>query len=827
MQTQSLNGTWQVTQTSGGDRAFKGSVPGEVMHDLYKAKLIEDPFYRENERDVQWVGEADWRYERSVKVSKAMLAEDHMLLSCDGLDTFATVYVNDKKVAATDNMFCRHAWDVKKLLQPGENSIRIDFKSVNEYTRKRHKGADWKAQVNECHPDAYPAWLRKQACNFGWDWGPILVTAGIWRDIQFVAYSTAKIDDVHVRQKHAAKSVTLSIATQASASDTMLTSKATLRLGKTVVAEQSNSSGKGTFKHKLTVDDPQLWWPNGMGEQTLYELTVELLDADGNVLDTDVKRIGLRTLELDRHKDEWGESFQFVCNGVPFFSKGANWIPVDAMLGRRTDDMYRTLLQDAADTHMNMIRVWGGGIYEDKVFYELCDELGLCVWQDFMFACMSYPTWDKPYMESVEAEARDNIRRLRHHASLALWCGNNELEQQAVGKPGLMSWEDYVVLFDDLLGKVTKEEDPDTDYWPSSPHTPVGDRKDFNHPDSGDAHLWGVWHGKEPFEWFRDCDHRFNSEFGFQSFPEPRTVHGYTEPIDRNVTTAVMEHHQRSGIGNTTIMQYMLEWFRLPSSFDMTLWASQILQGMAIKYACEHWRRSMPRGMGTLYWQLNDVWPVASWASIDYHGRWKALHYMARHFFAPVLVSGLEDKDKGTVEIHITSDRLQTMPAKLKWHVTDASGKKIASGSKDVRTPVNGNRKAHTLRLADELAEHSERDLIVWLELTVKGEPTASRKCTNLVTFGRPKHLQLAEKPGITADVKKRKDGSFKVTLATREPALWAWLELKGKDARFSDNFVHLRPGTKTAIIATPAADMSVSEFRKRLETRSLADTWQ
>jgi len=355
-----------------------------------------------------------------------------------------------------------------------------------------------------------------------------------------------------------------------------------------------------------------------------------------------------------------------------------------------------------ADANMNMLRVWGGGTYENEVFYDLCDELGICVWQDFMFACSTYPTFDEAFIENLRAEFTDNVRRLRHHACIALWCGNNELEQGLVGDTwngGQMSWEDYSKLFDKLLPETILPLDPDRDYWPCSPHSPQGDRKDHSNPKWGDAHLWDVWHGRKPFEWYRTCEHRFNSEFGFQSFPEPKTVYGYTAPQDRNVTTRVMEHHQRSGIGNAVIMQYMLDWFRLPTAFDNTLWLSQILQGMAMKYAVEHWRRAMPRGMGTLYWQINDCWPVASWSSIDYHGRWKALHYMARAFYAPVLVSGVENTEKAEVAIHVTNDRMEDVPGAVSWRVTDSAGKVLARGRKKVVAKALANTPVETVSL--------------------------------------------------------------------------------------------------------------------------------
>jgi len=552
---------------------------------------------------------------------------------------------------------------------------------------------------------------------------------------------------------------------------------------------------------------------------------VELMGPEGEGLDCVTKRVGLRTLRLDRHPDEWGESFQFVVNGVPFFAKGANWIPADAFATRVTRDRYEDLLKSAAEANMNMLRVWGGGVYEEDVFYDLCDVLGFCVWQDFMFACAQYPTFDEEFMRQVRAEAEDNVRRLRHHACLALWCGNNELEMGFVGEEypeRQMSWKDYGKLFDELLPEVVKALDPDRDYWPGSPHSPCGERSDFNNPRCGDAHLWSVWHGREPFEWYRTCEHRFNSEFGFQSFPEPKTTYGFTEPGDRNVTSYVMEHHQRSGSVNALIMHYMLDWFRLPTSFEMTLWLSQILQGMAMKYAVEHWRRAMPRGMGTLYWQLDDTWPVASWSSIDYHGRWKALQFMAKQFYAPVLVSGVEDREAGTVELHVTSDLGEAKALTLEWTLTDASGARLAGEELAVEAGPRQDMRVATVDLKRFVEEHGPRNLLVWLWLRDGGDVVSS----NLVLFSRPKHLELGD-PGIAWSVEGDGEGGFDVTLTSERPGLWVWLSLGEADARFSDNFFHLFPGETRTVTARPAAPMSREELESQLAVASLVDTYR
>ncbi len=834
VETVRLDGTWQLQQV-GQRSSIPAKVPGDVYRALLEAGKIPDPFYRDNENQLQWIGESDWVFRRRFKVPRRMLECKRVLLRCEGLDTLATVRINGRKVAATDNMFRTWEWEVRRLLRAGWNDIEVRFDSVIPYVRRKQQERHlhyWGGDIT-----AGPfGWVRKQQCNFGWDWGIKAVTCGIWRSMRLVGFDVARLSDVHVLQEHADGAVRLAIrvATQLVVGAHLTARVTASHDGRQVACGQAKVRASGSATVRLKVERPRLWWPNNMGGQPLYEVKVELLDAAGRVLDVQSRRIGLRTLRLDRHKDAWGESFQFVVNGVPFFAKGANWIPDDGILSRMTPQRYRQRVAAAAAANMNMLRVWGGGIYEDDAFYDACDELGVTVWQDFMFACSAYPCRDAAFRASVEAEARDNVRRMRHHPCIALWCGNNEVEQALGVDPRFeksMSWKEYGKVFDGVLPKAVRQLDGERDYWPSSPHSPHGDRRDFNNATCGDAHLWSVWHGGQPFEWYRTCGHRFNSEFGFQSFPEPKTVYGYTAPQDRNITSPVMEHHQRSGIGNTTILRYMLDWFRLPRSFEMTLWASQILHGMAMKYAVEHWRRSMPRGMGTLYWQLNDTWPVASWSSIDYYGRPKALQYMARRFYAPLLVSGVEDVDKGIVDIHVTSDLLEPVAARLRWRILTPAGKTVGAGGKTIRAAKLASRKVHTLDLADLLGKHGPpnlpgkygpRDLLVHLELAAKGQPVS----TNLVMFARPKQMDLARRPGITAKVSSNGEQSFVVTLTTKCPALWTWLELAKADATYSDNFVHLLPGQKVKILVRSKKAMTLRDVCGQLTARSLADTY-
>ena len=823
MECLSLNGRWSVSQIGKGD-SIGATVPGCIHTALLEAGKIKDPFYRDQELDCFWVDRAEWAFSRSFQVRAQLLNKDRVLLRCHGLDTLAKVYINGRLLGTGDNMHRTWEFDAKGFLKVGENTIKVRFASAVKFTEAKDKERHLPRWAVGDQRSAHN-YIRKEACNFGWDWGIQTVTCGIWRDIELIAFDTARLDDVHVVQNHARrKRVELDIAVS---SETLSRNKLVADVKVTfkgkLVAESSKSLRAGKGKVSVTLRNPELWWPNNMGAQPRYVVTVTLRTLGGEVLDKWMRKIGLRTLVLDTHKDQWGQSFQFVVNGVPFFSKGANWIPADAFYDKASPERVRDLLASAVEANMNMLRVWGGGYYEEDFFYDLCDEMGICIWQDFMFACATYPSYDADYLANVKAEAIDNIKRLRHHACLALWCGNNELEEGLVDETWTdiaMSWSDYGRLFDELLPALVKQHDGVTVYWPSSPHSPTGDRNNWNNPDCGDAHLWDVWHGSEPFEWYRTCGHRFNSEFGFQSFPEPKTARSFTAGEDRNVTSYIMEQHQRNGTGNSKIMNYMLDWFRLPTGFDETLWTSQILQGMAIKYACEHWRRSMPRGMGTLYWQLNDCWPVASWSSIDSLHRWKALHYMAKKFYAPLLLSGLEDRGKGTVEIHLTHDGLTTRDLTLKWFITDARGGLLEKGSRKVRTPGNASRKVHTLRLKKLIAEQTERNCIVWLEVYDRRRLVGE----NMVIFARPKHLELSAQPKISASVAAGKGNRFMVTLSSKASALWTWIELSSTDFRADDNFVHLRPGAPRTLTVTPAKPLTLKQFKSQLTVKSLVD---
>jgi beta-mannosidase len=809
-----LGGPWQVAREGSGE-AIAATVPGYIHVDLLAAHKIPDPFYRANEKDVQWVGQCNWFYRRTFEVPPDLLAREHVLLRCEGLDTLAAIRLNGGEIARTDNMFRTYEFDVKKSLHPGSNALEIQFDSVLPVMRAKEaqrKLPTW----------AYPgaAYVRKEPCNFGWDWGPTLVSCGIWRNIGLVAFDRARLEDVAIVQDHCRKGkVVLSIAVAAGpAAAASLKVRTSVRLaGKEIQAATAVlHEGRGTIE--IAITDPKLWWPAGMGAQPLYTVAIDLLDDAGNVLDSSARRIGLRTLRAVQQTAD--APMHFVVNGVPFFAKGANWIPADCFATRLTKEILRRYVQDAVSANMNALRFWGGGYYEDDALYDLCDEMGICIWLDFKFGCTTYPAFDPAFLENVTQEARDNIRRLRHHPSIAVWCGNNEImffrgKEWAKDK---MSADDYYKLFRDTLGGAVRELAPQADYVTGS-------------PDCGDVHYWEVWHGGKPFEFYRRI-HGFVSEFGFQSFPEPKTVATFTAAEDRqSVCSPVMKYHERSNrmymdvkedgsIGTGKIMKLVKQYFRDPKDFDSTLWLSQITQGYGIKYGAEGWRREMPKSMGCVYWQYNDCWPCSSWASVDYFGRWKALHYMAQRFYASLLVSGAEDTAAGRVDVYVTSDRMQPSQGRLSWTVSDAAGKPLAAGHLDLEIPARTSRMAHSLPLAEEIRKHGAGNLLVWLRLDVGGQTVSG----NLVTFVYPRKLELVD-PRLKASVVQAGE-QFAVTLQAEHPALWAWLELEGVDARFSQNFVHVTKEGPAKIRVTPARSLDIEAVRKALRVRSLYDTY-
>ncbi len=810
MKRQSLGGEWKLSIPGSSFPETKANVPGSVYHDLLEAGLIPDPFYRDNENEALKIMEYDFIYSRSFRVSAGLLDSDAVLLCCHGLDTLATVEINGQAAGTADNMHRTWEFDVKGLLHEGENSIRVILASPTKYIR-----AAYAVKPLEGSSDAmrgFP-YLRKAHCMFGWDWGPRLPDAGIWRDIELLGADTARLRDVYVGQRHEAGRVTLDVVPHiARITDGAVKTSVTVTApdGETFTADEENPA--------LTISDPRLWWPAGYGEQPLYTVEV-ILTGEKGVLDTWKQRIGLRTMTVHREKDEWGESFCHCVNGLDVFAMGADYIPEDNLLPRVNRERTRRLLEDAKAAHMNTIRVWGGGYYPDDFFYDICDELGLLVWQDFMFACASYDLTEA-FEENVCAEFRDNIRRLRHHASLALWCGNNEiesfvpLERWVNGKKEVA---DYIKLYEYILPKLVKEEDPQAFYWPSSPSSGGS----FDEPwdeNRGDCHYWDVWHGLKPFPDYRNHLFRYASEFGFQSFPCMATIESFTLPEDRNVFTYVMEKHQRNASANGKIAEYLSQTYLYPSSFQAFVYASQLLQAQAMQYGVEHWRRHRGRCMGALVWQLNDCWPVTSWSSIDYFGRWKALHYYEKRFFAPVLVSCAEEGIltqntnvnaepfplKKSARLNVSNESREEFRGTVRWSLRAPDAAVLEEGSLPVNVPA-----LSALWLEEQ--DFSGRDTYSCYYAYELEDESGRLAGSGTVLFCAPKHFRF-EDPKLEVHAEGEE-------LVVSAKAYARSVEiLCGPDVLLEDNFFDMNAGTRRIRVlrgkAGPVSARSVYDIR-------------
>ena len=704
MKIQSLAGDWKFRQV-GMQEWLPAIVPGGVHTDLLALGRIPDPFVGDNEKRVQWVAEADWEYHNQFTVAPDLLRKPHIWLVCDGLDTLATVSLNGHELGRTSNMFRQYRWDVKPLLGAGENDLHIAFNSP-----VRFAAAQQAVRPMPGVPQAIPGgpYLRKAPCQFGWDWGPQLPPIGIWKDIRLEGYEGARIAEVHLSQKHGKDQVGVEaqVTIQSWDNTPPLVHMRLVAPDGQIFETSGTVTAENTSSLRVVIPNPQIWWPNGYGAQPLYQASIELREAD-LLLDQREYRLGLRTIELRQQADEWGQSFTFIVNGLPIFAKGSNWIPADSFPTRISDTHLERLIHAAAETHQNMLRVWGGGFYEEERFYDLCDRYGILVWQEFIFSCSAYPLNDPEFIENIHGEVTENIRRLRHRASLALWCGNNEMEWGWVewGWKG-PEYQDLKAAYDEFfhhtLPTWCAAEDPDHAYWPSSPssNTPF---ENPNGQQQGDAHYWDVWHGRKPFTAYRNQYPRFMSEFGFQALPPLVTIRTYADETDWNMTSYIMEMHQKNASGNSLMVGQMLDTFRLPKDFDSLVYLSMALQAEGIRYGVEHWRRHPDRVAGTLYWQLNDCWPVASWSSLDYYGRWKALHYAARRFYAPLMLS-IEDtpSEQG---VYVTNDLLEPWKGSMRWSLETLSGEVLTSGEAQVKAAPQAATQVCKLDFSDRISD--------------------------------------------------------------------------------------------------------------------------
>lgn len=826
MQTCTLNGTWQL---SAGHRSLESvdmQIPGTVLSGLLAAGKIKDPFYRTNEDATRALFWKDYVFTRTFDVDEELLAQQHIVLVCEGLDTLAEISINGTFLAKTDNMHRTWKFQAKKLLHPGKNEIQIVFRSVlrfiEDYSYEAHK----KINYIPCGSMKGNQLLRKAHSMFGWDWGPQTIDAGIFRDIYLQGYSHARIEDIRIHQQHAKN---VSVQTSITLSESVPGQKLCVELSedgadKPLQTKLCKTNADGVAAVDFVIENPKLWWPNDYGDQPLYIVRTTLLDEDGTSLESITRRIGLRTLTISQEKDEWGNEFAFCVNGVKIFTRGGNYIPDDCLYTRITEKKLDYILESCRRAHFNCVRVWGGGYYPSDAFYDLCDEKGLIVWQDLMYACNVYDVTDA-FAENCRQETYDNVRRLRHHASLGLWCGNNEIESAwdhwgdfQKETPYLRA--DYIRLFEEVLPKAVQEADGETFYWHSSPSSGGC----FDNPDDanrGDTHYWDVWHGQKPFTDYRKYFFRFCSEFGFQSFPCAKTVNSFTLEDDRNIFSRVMESHQKNDAANGKMLYYLSENLRYPKDLTHLLYASQVLQGMAIKYGVDHWRRNRGRCMGTLYWQINDDWPAPSWSSIDYFGRWKALHYMAQKFYAPHAVSmTLEDH---RCHVYFSNESFETTEYSLTLSIRDLSGNVLETYETKGNSPAFS---AIETAVVDICSWEDQKD-DVFLEAVIHTKDQKVLK--DVETLVPYKYLNL-KNPVISTEAEETND-AFILHISSDCFAPFVALDFDDADVIFSDNFFHLTDKTVQDIIVKKEDILqghfeNAEDFKKRLQILSLGTSY-
>lgn len=826
MQTYTLNGTWQL---SAGHRSLESvdmQIPGTVLSGLLAAGKIKDPFYRTNEDATRALFWKDYVFTRTFDVDEELLAQQHIVLVCEGLDTLAEISINGTFLAKTDNMHRTWKFQAKKLLHPGKNEIQIVFRSVLRFIEDYPYEAHKKINYIPCGSMKGNQILRKAHSMFGWDWGPQTIDAGIFRDIYLQGYSHARIEDIRIHQQHAKN---VSVQTSITLSESVPGQKLCVELSedgadKPLQTKLCKTNADGVAAVDFVIENPKLWWPNDYGDQPLYIVRTTLLDEDGTSLESITRRIGLRTLTISQEKDEWGNEFAFCVNGVKIFTRGGNYIPDDCLYTRITEKKLDYILESCRRAHFNCVRVWGGGYYPSDAFYDLCDEKGLIVWQDLMYACNVYDVTDA-FAENCRQETYDNVRRLRHHASLGLWCGNNEIESAwdhwgdfQKETPYLRA--DYIRLFEEVLPKAVQEADGETFYWHSSPSSGGC----FDNPDDanrGDTHYWDVWHGQKPFTDYRKYFFRFCSEFGFQSFPCAKTVNSFTLEDDRNIFSRVMESHQKNDAANGKMLYYLSENLRYPKDLTHLLYASQVLQGMAIKYGVDHWRRNRGRCMGTLYWQINDDWPAPSWSSIDYFGRWKALHYMAQKFYAPHAVSmTLEDH---RCHVYFSNESFETTEYSLTLSIRDLSGNVLETYETKGNSPAFS---AIETAVVDICSWEDQKD-DVFLEAVIHTKDQKVLK--DVETLVPYKYLNL-KNPVISTEAKETND-AFILHISSDCFAPFVALDFDDADVIFSDNFFHLTDKTVQDIIVKKEDILqghfeNAEDFRKRLQILSLGTSY-
>ncbi|MGA8152109.1 MAG: glycoside hydrolase family 2 protein [Terriglobales bacterium] len=842
--SRALDSGWQFRAVGNTDKSdvkqwHPAQVPGVVHTDLLRNGLIPDPFDRDNEFRLQWIGLADWEYQTTFQVDAAALGHDHVDLVFDGLDTFADVYLNDQPVLHADNMFRNWRSPAKPVLKSGPNTLRIVFHSAVEhmlpYVKSLPFGLPSISTNNSGNEEniATAPYTRKAPYQYGWDWGPRFLTEGIWQPVRLETWDGLRIDNFHVHQRTinsdiASVMAELDIEAGKSTTATLTVAHEELSGAQTADGTQTLQldAGMNHVSFPIRIAAPKLWYPLGYGAQSRYKFSAVIRTGKEVTARAEVKT-GLRSVELRRVSDQWGKSFEFVVNGILVFAKGADVIPFDSFPNRVTPEIHRKILQSARAAHMNMLREWGGGYYESDDFYDICDELGIMVWQEFAFGGDMIPG-DVAFQANVGQEAVDQIKRLRDHPSIVIWCGNNEVEtgwyhwgDRQQFKESISPeerdrvWQDYVIMFADILkSAVTQYGDP-VPYWPSSPSADFEEAPDNQH--NGDMHYWAVWHQQAPAEDYTKQFPRFMTEYGFQSFPEMRTIRSFARPEDFDIRSTVMQAHQKNKGGNERILTYMLREYRQPKDFASFVYLSQVQQAEIIKIGAEHLRRQMPRIMGSLYWQLNDCWPVASWASIDYYGRWKALHYYARRFYDDLLISPFLHDDK--VDVYVVSDKLQALSGTIHTRLLDFSGNVLLDQTKDVQIPAQSSAIDLTFDQADLAAKADLHRSFLVFDLEVGGK----RVSRNLIFFGVMHDLDLPVMPKIEATINKA-GGDYTVTLQSSKLARGVHVSFGDLEVESSDNYFDLLPGEPVTL--TVKSNATIDQVKSALKIMSLTEAY-
>lgn len=781
-----LNGTWNM---QGGGYDCFGTVPGSVYSFLLDSGLMPDPYFRTNELSALKLMENDFTFSRRFTYEKTSFPA---ILRCDGLDTLCNISINGAPVGKTDNMHRSYEFDVSAIIKDGENEISVTCLSPTKFCRETYAKYP---TYSSSDPYKGHVHLRKASCMMGWDWGARLPDAGIWKDISIITLDSDRISEVHITQRHENGKVYVTPCVKTLYGTAEVSINVSAPCGKTFTLPANTES---------EIAEPMLWWPNGFGKQDLYTFCVEI-NENGKTVDSQTKRIGLRTLKLIREKDEWGESFCHEVNGIRFFAMGADYIPEDNIMSRYSKERTYRLIKQCRDCNFNAIRVWGGGIYPHDHFFDACDEYGLVVFNDLMFACMHVPSYPS-MIANIDAEVRENLMRIRHHASLAIISGNNEIEEaiefwwQDAGKNERK--KEYIRLFEHMIPRIAEDVCPYIPYISSSPSS-FGSFLETRNENYGDSHYWEVWHGGVPFTEYRKHYFRYLSEFGFESFPCEKTVNSFTLPEDRNIFSRVMEMHQRCKGANRKIITYLADTFKYPNDFSTTLYASQLLQAEAIRYGVEHLRRNRGRCMGALYWQLNDIWPVASWASIDYYGRFKALQYVAKRFFAPVMISCEEIGEKTTrpyvvmqedfydystqARLSVANETTGEVFGTVCWQLRSANGSILQSGSEDITVPPLSSVWLNNMDFNKTDVENNYLSYCFVVDGVAVSEGS--------VLFTAPKHLNFAD-PHLRYEI-----NGDEITVFADAYAKYVEIDSPDSDMILSDNYFDMNAGSKTVKI--------------------------